>query len=203
MKQGEKCCLYSIHMPEKMRPVVDLSAYNNDWFKPGAGPFKRLAWYMVNMIFFQSYLLPVSSLKVLILRIFGAKIGAGVVIKPSVNIKYPWNLSIGNHTWLGEHVWIDNLVEVKIGSHVCLSQGAMLLTGNHHYKKITFDLIVRGITLEDGVWIGAKSMVCPGVHCYSHSVLTAQSVATSDMDSYFIYTGNPAQRIRERILENE
>jgi len=92
---------------------------------------------------------------------------------------------------------------VNIGSHVCLSQGCMLLTGNHHYKKITFDLIVREIILEDGVWIGAKALVCPGVHCYSHSVLTAQSVATGDMDRYFIYAGNPAQKIRERIFENE
>jgi putative colanic acid biosynthesis acetyltransferase WcaF len=188
-------------MHELMSKEVDFSTYDNSWYKTGAGALKRLSWYFVNMVLFQSYLLPVSSIKVYILKIFGAKIGRGVVIKPAVNIKYPWHLEIGNHTWLGEKVWIDNLTLVKIGSNVCLSQGAMLLTGNHNYKKITFDLLVQGITLEDGVWIGAKSLVCPGLVCHSHSVLTAQSVATNNLEAYFVYSGNPAQKIRPRLMD--
>lgn len=179
---------------------VDLSGYDNSWFSPGAGVFKRSAWYYVNMVFFQSNLLPASGVKVFLLRLFGARIGKGVVIKPAVNIKYPWFLQVGDHTWIGERVWIDNLVMVTIGSHVCLSQGAMLLTGNHDYKKTGFDLMVRPITLEDGVWIGARALVCPGVTCASHSVLTAMSTATAAMDPYGIYSGNPAARIRERKL---
>ena len=186
-----------------MKATTDLSKYNNSWYNTGAGSMKRFAWYLINLVFFQSYLMPVSSIKVWLLKIFGAKIGAGVIIKPAVNIKYPWNLEIGNHSWLGEKVWIDNLVKVSIGNNVCLSQGAMLLTGNHNYKRQAFDLIVEGIKLEDGVWIGAKSLVCPGVTCFSHSVLSAQSVATTNLDAYFIYSGNPAQKIRERIIENE
>lgn len=177
-----------------------LDQYNNDWYKPGRNGLVRLLWYYVNAIFFQSYLLPVSSFKVFVLRFFGAKVGSGVNIKPAVNIKYPWLLEIGDHVWIGEKVWIDNLAKVQIGSHVCLSQGAMLLTGNHNYKKENFDLMVEGIILEDGVWIGAKSLVCPGVTCFSHSVLSAHSVATTNLESYFIYTGNPAQKLRERII---
>lgn len=73
--------------------------------------------------------------KIWMLRKFGAKIGKGVFIKPLVNIKYPWNLDIGDYTWIGENVWIDNLTQVKIGSNVCISQGAMLLCRNHNYKK--------------------------------------------------------------------
>lgn len=192
-------CLLNIQI--LMSKEVDFSLYDNSWYKTGAGVLKRFTWYLVNIFFFQSYLLPVSGIKVNILRFFGAKIGNGVVIKPAVNIKYPWYLEIGNHSWLGEKVWIDNLTLVKIGNNVCLSQGAMLLTGNHNYKKITFDLLVQGITLEDGVWIGAKSLVCPGVVCYSHSVLTAQSVATQNLDTYFIYSGNPAQKLRPRLID--
>jgi putative colanic acid biosynthesis acetyltransferase WcaF len=97
-------------------------------------------------------------------------------------------------------VWIDNLTSVTIGDHVCLSQGALLLTGNHNYKKNTFDLITGPITLEDGVWIGAKSVVCPGVRCSSHSVLAVGSVAAKDLKPYFIYQGNPAAPVRERII---
>jgi len=177
-----------------------LDQYNNSWYKPGRNRFIRVLWFFVNAFFFQSCLVPVSTLKVFLLKAFGATVGEGVIIKPSVNIKYPWYLEIGNHTWIGEKVWIDNLAKVKIGNHVCLSQGAMLLTGNHNYKKETFDLIVEEIVLEDGVWIGAKSLVCPGVVCYSHSVLSAQSVATMNLDPFFIYSGTPAQKVRERVI---
>lgn len=91
---------------------------------------------------------PSSSLRIRLLRLFGARMGKGVVIKPSVNIKYPWNLSIGDYSWIGENVWIDNLTHVAIGSNVCISQGAMLLCGNHDYKRPTFDLMVKPIVIE-------------------------------------------------------
>ena len=143
---------------------------------------------------------PISSVKVRLLRCFGAKIGKGVVIKPSVNIKYPWNLSIGDYTWIGENVWIDNLVQVTIGSDVCVSQGAMLLCGNHNYKKSTFDLMVGKIVLEDGCWVGAQSVVCPGVTLHSHAVLGVASVANKNLDAYTIYQGNPAHMVRKRII---
>jgi putative colanic acid biosynthesis acetyltransferase WcaF len=117
-----------------------------------------------------------------------------------VNIKYPWKLVIGDYSWIGEDVWIDNLEQVIIGSNVCISQGAMLLTGNHNYKKSSFDLITREITLEDGVWIGAKSIVGPGVRCGSHSILAVGSFTSKDLDAYVIYQGNPAAKIRNRII---
>ena len=135
------------------------------------------------------------------LRLFGARVGKGVNIKPSVNIKYPWRLNIGNHVWIGEGVWIDNLDEVEIGDHCCISQGALLLTGNHNYKKTAFDLITGKILLEDGVWIGAKSIVAPGITCFSHSVLSAGSLLSSNMEAYGIYTGNPAKFVRKRTIE--
>ena len=135
------------------------------------------------------------------MRLFGAKIGKGVVIKPSVNIKYPWFLEIGDHAWIGEKVWIDNLVPVKIGPNVCISQGAMLLTGNHNYKKETFDLITGEIILEEGAWIGAKAVVTPGVTCKEHSVLAVSSVAVEDLEPYTVYQGNPAKPIRKRTIE--
>ena len=132
---------------------------------------------------------------------FGTKIGKGVHIKPSVNVKYPWLLKIGNYVWIGENVWIDNLAIVTIGDSVCLSQGAMLLTGNHNYKLPTFDLIVKEINIEDGVWIGAKSIVCPGVTCQTESILAVGSVATQDMEKGGIYQGNPAVRVKTRVIE--
>lgn len=166
----------------------------------GANKIKQIAWYFINVIIFKTGLFPISVLKVLLLKIFGTTIGNGVVIKPGVNIKYPWKLSIGNHSWIGEGVWIDNLDTIQIGSSVCISQNAYLLTGNHDFKKQSFDLITAPIIIEDGVWIGAAAIVCPGVICGSHAVLSVASVATKNLDPYHIYKGNPAIKTIERII---
>lgn len=184
-----------------MRGSTNLSNYNNSWYKPGASGLKRGFWYCTNLLVFQSGLVPINSLKIFLLRLFGARVGKGVVIKPAVNIKYPWNLKIGDHCWIGEKVWIDNLAFVAIGSNSCLSQASMLLTGNHNYKKSNFDLMIGEIILEEGVWIGAKAVVSPGVNCFNHSVLSVNSVATKDMEAYSIYQGNPAVKIKDRQIE--
>ncbi len=181
------------------KQTVKLSQYNNQWYRPGMG-WKIALWIVVNVIFFNNGLAVFNSLKCFLLRLFGAKVGKGVIIKPSVNIKYPWLLHIANDVWIGEKVWIDNTGLIVIGNDVCISQGALLLTGNHNYKKLKFDLIIGAITLEDGVWLGANSVVCPGVTCKTHSVLTVSSVATCDLDAYTIYQGNPALIIKQRII---
>lgn len=178
---------------------TDLSNYSIGNFSPGRGIVTQVCWYITNIFFFRNSLSVFSGFKIFLLRLYGAKLGRGVVIKPNVNIKYPWKLEVGNHTWIGEGVWIDNLVNVKIGNHVCISQGAMLLTGNHNYKKESFNLMTDSIILEDGVWIGSQAVVCPGVRCKSHSILSVGSVATSDLNEYCIYQGNPASLKRKRI----
>lgn len=182
-----------------MQSKTDLSKFNNDWYKPGAPFLVRGIWYCVNWALFISYC-PFNFLKVFFLRMFGAKIGSGVVLKPHVNIKYPWRLTIGDNSWIGEGVWIDNLDDVVIGANCCVSQGALLLCGNHDYKKQTFDLITGKIVLEDGVWIGAKAVVCGGVTCKSHSVLSAGSIASDNLEAYSVYRGNPALKIKDREI---
>ncbi len=184
-----------------MKARVDNSRFNNDGYKVGKNKSISIIWYFVNVIVLMNPFIPFSIFKVLSLKIFGAKIGNNVIIKPRVNIKYPWLLEIGDNSWIGEKVWIDNLVPIKIGANVCLSQGAMLLTGNHNYKKDTFNLITGEIILEEGVWIGAKSVVCPGIRCASHSILTVGSIATKNLQPYSIYQGNPAKKIRDRNIE--
>ncbi len=178
---------------------VDLSKYENTWYKPGPLVY-RMLWLFFGRVFVNTYLPLPIFFKVLVLRLFGAKIGKGVVIKPKVNIKYPWFLEIGDYAWIGELVWIDNLDSVKIGDHSCLSQGVLLLNGNHDYKKSTFDLIVDKIIIEEGVWIGAKSIVTQGVICGKNSVLGTGSLLSQNLPEMEIWTGNPAKFIRKREL---
>jgi len=179
---------------------TDLSTYNNAPYHPGGNAFKRLLWFYLNAVFLKTSLLPSNSFKVFLLRLFGAKIGKSVTVKPGVNIKYPWHLTIGHNTWVGENVWIDNLVAITIGNNVCISQGAVLLTGSHDYKKSSFDLITNNIILEDGVWIGSGAIVNSGIVAASHAVLTSGSIATKNLDAYSVYQGNPAIKIRDRNI---
>ena len=179
---------------------TDLSKYSIGDYRPGPR-IKVIIWYLVNYyIFFSSFPFP-SRFKVFLLRLFGAHAGSGVVVKPKVRIKYPWRLEIGNHCWIGEGVWIDNIEKVSIGNHVCLSQEAVLLTGNHDYTRSNFPPKYEKIILEDGVWICARAIVCPGVVCRSHSILTVNSVASRDLEPMKIYTGNPAVFVRNRRID--
>ena len=178
---------------------TQLKTYDNSWYKPGS-KFKILCWYILSRIFIDTSIPFPYSLKRSILRFFGAKISEGVVFKQRVVIKYPWYLEIGENSWIGENVWIDNLAPVIIGANCCISQGAMLLTGNHNFKKIAFDLIVSPVIIRDGAWIGAKSTVCPGTEVRSHAVLSVGSVATSNLEDFGIYQGNPAKYKTKREI---
>lgn len=180
---------------------TDLSSFNNSDYNPGPGILKRTLWYFVNWVFCLTPFPWPSGLKATLLKLFGAKVGKGLVLKPRVNIKYPWKLEIGNQVWIGEEAWIDNLDQVTIKDNVCISQGAMLLCGNHNYKRPTFDLITQPITLEEGSWVGAKATVCPGVTLLSHSILTVGSVASSSLESFGIYKGTPAILRKKRRMD--
>mgnify|MGYP001162158990 FL=1 len=181
---------------------MKLATFDNSWYKPGSF-LRRGLWYITNYIFFNCSWFPFSKVKVIILRLFGAEVGRNVLLKPEVNIKYPWNLKVGNNVWIGESVWLDSLGKIIIGDDVCISQGAFLLTGNHNYKRPSFDFLIEDIILEYGVWIGAKSIVCPGVTCFNGAVLAVGSVASKDLKSFSIYQGNPAKIIRKRIYQDE
>lgn len=159
----------------RLRPIVELDLAR---FPPPDVPGNRsaawrLAWYVLNALFFQSAILALlpGRVKATVLRAFGAKVGRGLVCKPRVTIKYPWFLELGDHVWLGEGCWIDNHCLVRIGSNVCISQGAYLFTGNHNWKKSTFDYFGQPITIGDGAWITAFQKVKPGSTIPAHHAL--------------------------------
>jgi putative colanic acid biosynthesis acetyltransferase WcaF len=177
-----------------------LDNYTLGSYTPGAPYWKQLLWYFLGSPLLTSHLLPISIFKVWLLRSFGAKIGQQVRIKPGVRVKFPWRLTIGDCVWIGEDTWIDNLAHVKIASHVCVSQGVYLCTGNHDWSHPHFKLMPAPIHLEESSWIAAKSVIGPGVTVGRGAVLTLGGVTGRSLESMVIYAGNPAQPIKKRKL---
>ncbi len=182
------------------RARVRLELFRNDWYDPGRGTGARVLWTIANAGFLLTWFPWPSRVKAMLLRAFGAKIGRGVVIKPRVNVKYPWRLEVGDDSWIGEGVWLDSLARIRIGSNACLSQGVMIETGNHDWSRPTFDLVVREVLVEDGAWAAVRSLLLPGSRLASHAVLGAGSVLSGDTEPYGVYVGVPARKVRERVI---
>jgi len=187
------------HGASQEREAVDLAQYTTGGFYRGRPALVELAWLFAQALFVSSWL-PGSLQRRFLLRLFGANLGKGVVIKPGVRVKFPWRLSVGDHSWIGEDVWIDNLEIVEIGKNCCLSQGAYLCTGNHDWSSHGFDLLAKPIVIDDCVWIAAKARVASGLRLGTGSVLGLGSVATADLAPWTIYKGMPAVAVRERQI---
>lgn len=140
-----------------------LDRYDNSDFSRGASKIKEGLWWVVRSLLFAPWFPIPSFLKRAALRLFGAKVGKGVVIRSRVNITFPWKLTIGDHVWIGDEVLILSLASVTIGSHVCISQRAFLCTGSHRFSSENFDLVTEPISIGEGSWIAANVFICPGV----------------------------------------
>lgn len=180
---------------------VELDKFTGDEFNKGAGFIKQMLWYFVNALIVRASWNPFMGVKIFFLKLFGAKIGKNLTIKNNVIVKFPWKLTVGDNCWIGEFAWIDNLDVVNIGNNVCISQGAMLLTGNHDYTVYNMPFRNAPIILHDGVWIGAQTVVCPGVVANENAILAAGSVATKALEASKVYQGNPAVTVRDRVIQ--
>ena len=180
--------------------MVDLSKFNNAAFERGAPAAKELLWRMVQQGFFNVEWIKAYGMKHRILRSFGAKLEAGVVVKPKAKITFPWKLSVGANSWIGEEAWLLNLDQIKIGSNVCISQRAFLCTGSHDWKKESFDLITQPIVIGEGAWICADVFIGPGVTVGENAVVTAGSVVNKDLPAGMICSGNPCVAVKKRVI---
>lgn len=128
-----------------------------------------------------------------LLRLFGAKIGVGVLIRPSVSVTYPWKVSIGAHSWLGDDVVLYSLGQIEIGDDVVISQRSYLCTGSHDYTKPTFDIFAEKIRIASEVWIASDVYIFPGVTIERGAVVGARSSVFKNLPSNMVCYGNPAE----------
>ena len=157
-----------------------------------------MLWAFVNALLFRNPVLPAYKLKTRMLRVFGATIGEGVVIKPRVTIKHPWYLTIGDHSWIGEAAWLECAWYVRIGKHAVISQGAFLVSGGHDWSDPGMRTLGQSIVVEDGAWVAAFAVVAGGVTIRQEAVVALGAVVFRDCEARGIYKGNPAELVGRR-----
>ena len=138
-----------------------------------------------------------------LLRAFGARIGKGVLIRPSVSVTYPWKLTVGDWSWVGDHATLYTLGDITIGDNTVVSQHAYLCTGSHHYTRPAFDLYARPIHVESEAWIAARAFVGPGVTIGQGAVVGACSVVLKDVPAEMVCAGNPLKILHARTTVND
>ena len=166
-------------------------------FRGKSGAIVQL-WWIVETLLFNPSPQILYGWRRFLLRLFGAKIGKGVIIRPSVKTTYPWKVSIGNYSWIGDNVVLYSLGEIKIGHNTVISQKSYLCTGSHDFEKITFDIFAKGIFVEDEAWIASDVFIAPGVTVGRGAVVGARSSVFKDIEGGYVYAGNPLRKIKKR-----
>lgn len=176
---------------------------NLKFFRLPDGFRGRSAWYVQLWWLVQSTLFAMSP-QILygwrrwLLRLFGAHIGQGVIIRPTARITFPWKVSIGDCSWIGDGAILYSLGKIEIGHNVVISQRSYICTASHDYKKSTFDIYAKKIVIEDEVWLATDVFVAPGVRIGRGSVVGARSSVFHDLPEMTICYGNPARFVRLR-----
>lgn len=145
-----------------------------------------------------------NMLRIMMLRLFGAKIGRRCLICRGAKFYAPWNFECGDFVCIGPRVDVYCKGKVSIGSQVVVSQDAYLCTASHDITSPVMKLITKPIKVGDNVWIAGKATVLPGVTVNNGAVVGACAVVAKDVPELAVVVGNPAKVARERnILNNK
>lgn len=161
----------------------------------------RAIWMLIGRPIFRMSFHNWYAFRAALLRLFGAKVGDGVAVRPTVHVEVPWMLDIDDDATIGDYAILYSLGRIRIGKRAIISQYAHLCAGTHDYTDHTFKLLRAPITLGDDVWIGADAFIGPGVTVGALTVVGARSSAYKDLVAKQVYVGNPAKPIKERILQ--
>ncbi len=166
-------------------------------FRGKSGWYVQL-WWIVQTLFFKTSPQFLYGWRRFLLRSFGAKVGKGVILRPSVHTQFPWKVTIGDYTWIGDDVVLYSLGEIKIGNNVVVSQKSYLCTGSHNYQSVAFDIFSVPIVLEDECWLATDVYVAPGITIGKGTVVGARSSVFKSLPAGKICMGSPAKVIKDR-----
>ncbi|WP_107669538.1 hormogonium polysaccharide biosynthesis acetyltransferase HpsU [Cyanothece sp. BG0011] len=175
------------------QPWVNLSQYDQSWYDRGRPGWYVLLWWLIQSVAFPLSLHNANGFRCWLLRRFGATIGKKVIIRPTARFTYPWKVSIGDYSWVGDDVVFYSLEAIKIGSHSVISQKCYLCTGSHDFQDQTFNLMVKPIIIGNGVWVATDCFIAPGVKIGSNAVIGARSSVFKDITVAMVAWGSPCK----------
>lgn len=176
-----------------------LDSYQNPPGARGRSAVIVQLWWIVQSTLFGMSPHVMFGWRRFLLRLFGAKVGKGVLVRPSARFTYPWKVSIGDNCWIGDDAVLYSLDTITIGHDVVISQSAYLCTGNHNYNLPTFNLVTKPIVVEPEAWIATDVFVAPGICIGRGAVIGARSTVTRDIPAGAVCRGNPAVKVKERM----
>lgn len=181
-----------------MHNIQDLKSFKVPQGFRGRPAYIVQLWWLVQSLLFKPSPQVFYGWRRFLLRVFGAKIGKGVIIRPSVEVTYPWKISVGDYSWIGDNAVLYSLGEIEIGTNVVVSQKCYLCTGNHDYTNSDFQIFSEKIKIESECWLATDVFVGPGVTIGRAAVVGARSSLFKSVEGGFIYAGNPLRVIRRR-----
>ncbi|MGA1131416.1 MAG: hormogonium polysaccharide biosynthesis acetyltransferase HpsU [Prochlorotrichaceae cyanobacterium] len=180
---------------------VDLRRYDQSHFDRGRSGWVILLWWFVQAVCFPLTLHNLHGPRCWLLRCFGAKIGQGVVIRPSARFTYPWKVEIGDYSWIGDNVEFYSLDRICVGSHAVISQGSYLCTGSHDIQDSDFRLMTAPIVIENGVWVATDCFIAPGVTIGANSVVGVRSTVLKSLPPGHLCYGTPCSPKMPRVMK--
>lgn len=196
--------------PPQDRPIdtaaaawVDLRTYDQSGFDRGRPGWFILLWWFCQAIVFPLSPHNASGIRGALLRLFGAQIGRGVLIRPTARFTYPWKVTIGDYSWVGDDVVFYSLDRITVGQHCVISQKTYLCTGSHDFCDRQFGLQTGEITIGHGAWVATDCFVAPGVTIGSNAVVGARSTVLSDLPAQQVCWGSPCRPRYERTMKGD
>jgi putative colanic acid biosynthesis acetyltransferase WcaF len=181
-----------------MHSVQDLARFSLPPGFRGRSVLLVQFWWIVQALFVHATPQAMYGWRRWVIRLFGAKIGREVLIRPSVRITYPWKVTIGDRAWIGDGVELYSVAEIVIGHDAVISQGSYLCTGSHDHRDPSFPVFARSIVVEPEAWIAAQCLVGPGVRIGRGAVIGLRSLVLADVPAYAVAFGHPAAIVGDR-----
>ena len=152
-----------------------------------------LLWQTVQQTLFAWSPQPAYGWRRWLLRLFGAEVGRGVLVRPTARVTYPWKVKLGNYCWIGDNAELYSLGPITVGDNAVVSQHSYVCAATHDYKNITFPLVAKAVVIEREAWIAADCFVAPGVTIGAGAIVGARSTVLQSVAAATIVAGQPAQ----------
>ena len=184
------------------KSLVNLRNYKSSNYNRGKSKWLVMIWWLLQAIAFPLSLHNFNNFRCWLLRLFGAKIGHGVVIRPTARFTYPWKISIGNYSWIGDNVVLYSIDRIAIGSHTVISQKSYLCTASHDFCDPSFPTTTSPIRIGNGAWIATDCFIAPGVTIGANAVIGARSSVFRDIPQQQVAWGSPCIARYRRQMHN-